>query len=1108
MQFFSNTKRSIFARSHHCAGILLILLLAQSLLAQTNTIQGVVADPSKASIPGATVTIRNLETGVARSITTNAVGYYSVPLLNAGRYQVQCSAAGFAPQERHEMRLEVGQTARVDFELSVGTVAESIEVSAAASLLQSETTDVGQVIDNKRILEMPLNGRNYLELARLTAGVLPASRNNSATEGNFVAVGMHAYQNNVLLDGNDNSARASGGPMGFQAQAVKPPIDAVAEFKVVTNNTSAEHGFRMGAKVLVTTKSGTNQYHGSAYEFLRNDKFDGSNFFANRVGAQKPTYRQNQFGGTFGGPVVKNRTFFFGSYQGTRIRLGRSYVSTVPSRETVSGDFSKQPATRRNIFDPLTLAGSGATVTRQPFAGNRIPVSRFDPVAKTVADLYPAPNIAGREFLPNNYYLAPSDADDANQYDFRGDHNLTDMHRVFIRYSIRDQRRDTPGRLPLPADGGTGEFLTADAHNVAANLGSTLGATRHNELRFGWSHFPAVFDIPYTENLNKKFGIRNAPGDSFNDGLDHGFARFTPADFTELGPKSNWPNRNVADNLLIADTMMIQRGRHGIKFGGEFRRLNYFREAQRFRRGFFQFSGVYTSDQPNNATSRANTGNGLADMLLGWASSNQYGNQQGNNNINPYYGAFIQDDWKLSTSLTLNIGLRWDFFQAPYFPNPEKQSVVRYLTNDKNGVPLDKEGFVFPKDGRDSGAIDNFRNFAPRLGLAYRLTSQTVIRAGAGIYFAETDGIDWESTRFQTGPPRALEFSSPQPRETTELYVQRGFPNFTPGVIPPGTVLQRVISMPDYLPTPYSAQWFFDIQQTLPLDTLLTVGYQGNVSKHLNATELNINAPYTPHPTIRWQDRRIRPQFETVLTNDNMLSASYQALMVKGEKRFSRGLTFLSSFTWSHNIDYKTPFLESGSGYATPRDLSRERANSTLDRRLAYAFSFLYELPFGRGRKWSQSGLSSLITGGWQVGGLLSLLSGMAEDHSFNIDNQNTGGRVRGDWVRSPNLPNSERTIDRWFDTGFVRASAPGVISNAGRNLIYGAGRKNFDLIVARSFGMPWEGHSLQFRFESFNLTNTPNFGSPNVAVGTPAAGAINSADEPRRIQFGLKYLF
>ncbi len=452
-----------------------VLLLAPALVwAQaTGTIQGVVTDATGAVIPGAQIVVRNLDTGVEYKTTTNEVGFYMVQGLNPGRYSITCSSEGMSTSERPELRLEVAQTMRVDFELTVGAVAEVVEVSAAAVLLQSEKTDVGQVIDSKRILEMPLNGRNYLELAKFATGVLPSrelgkgTRHDGETggEGGILAVGMHAAQTNVLVDGADNSSRNSGGALGFQAQATKPAIDAVAEFKVVTNNMSAEYGYRMGAKVIVSTKSGTNAFHGSLYEFLRNDKLDGTNFFANRAGAKKPMLRRNQFGATFGGPFIKNKLFGFFSWQSTIERAGRSYTSSVPSLDARNGDFSNQPDPDREIYDPLTLNNG----VRLPFPGFVIPPSRFDPVAKRIVDLYPEPNIAGREHLKNNFFHSPAKKIDSHQYDIRVDWNVSDTTRAFGRYSIRDEFVDDPCPLPLPTCGGRGQ--TIDLQNVDQALG-------------------------------------------------------------------------------------------------------------------------------------------------------------------------------------------------------------------------------------------------------------------------------------------------------------------------------------------------------------------------------------------------------------------------------------------------------------------------------------------------------------------------------------------------------------------------------------------------------------------------------------------------------------
>jgi hypothetical protein len=1089
----------------------LVFIAALSALAQNSGIQGQVTDASGAAVPGAKVRITNVDTGVALDYSTNDQGLYVAPSLNPGRYRLDAAAEGFAGQAISDFRLEVGQTARFNFEMKPGAVVESVSVSAAAVLLNSESSEVGQVIDSKRITEMPLNGRNYLQLAQFTTGVLPGGNTGQGSrardEGQFSAVGMQMAQNNVLLDGNDNSSRTSGGPLGFEAQAVKPPVDAVAEFKVVTNNMSAEYGYRAGAKVLVNTRAGTNEFHGALYHFLRNDKLDATNFFANRSGAAKPAYKQNQFGGTFGGPIVRNRTFFFGSYQGTRIRLGQSFISTVPSRDIVErGDFSRQPEIRRNVYDPLTLTGTGANAVRQPFPGNIIPRDRWDPVVAKFIGLYPAPNIAGRENLPDNYFFSPTDPNNADQYDMRVDHNFSTAHRFFTRYSRRDQFRYENGPLPAPATGGLGQTVDLKGNNVVANLSSTFAPTVFNEFRYGFSKFDTRFDILDTENLNAQFGILNAPGDTFGDGLDHGWTRFTPTGYREIGSRSFWPNVNNLANHLFANSTLWQKGKHTLKFGGEYRHLNIYRDAARFRRGQFAFSGQYTAERPNVGTSRGNTGNGLADMLLGWVSGGSYGNNQGENVNAPYTGVFLQDDWRIARNFTLNLGLRYEVFFPGRFPDPDRQTVSRYLLQGINVATAAEEGIVFPQSSSDCGCKLDRNNWAPRLGLAWSVTERTVIRSGAGVFYGEPNSLSTEGSNFRSGLPRNAEITIQQNFETTNTFVRTGFPEFRISEqLPAGS---QIFVFPDLRQNLTAYQWFFDVQRTLPFDVLLTVGYIGTKGTFLGS-QRNVNLPFTPSATVAANQRLIRPQFSAVTLHENNLNSNYNAFTAKAEKRFSRGLTFLSSFTWSKAIDQGTEeLLDGGQGAATPYDLSIERGLSTLHRKFNFVMSTVYELPFGKGRGHLTSGPASWILGGWQVGGLLSLSTGMPIGHTVNVNNQNLGGVVRGDWVRNPNLPSDQRTIDRWFDTGFVVPSAPGVLSNAGRNLIIGPGRKNLDIMVGRDFLMPVEGHRLQFRFESFNFTNTPNFGPPNGAVGTPNAGRITVAEDPRRIQLALKYLF
>ena len=1096
--------------------LLLAMFCASLLMAQSGGVQGVVTDSSKAAIPGASVTITNVETGVASTSSTGQDGRYVFPSLNPGRYRMECSSAGFGTQQLSEFRLEVSQVARLDFELRPGTVTESIQVSASAVLINSETTEVGQVIDSKRILEMPLNGRNYLQLAQFTAGALPGGGDNTGArgrdEGQFAAVGMQMAQNNVLLDGNDNSSRTSGGPLGFEAQQVKPPVDAVGEFKVITNNMSAEYGYRAGAKVVVTTKSGTNELHGSAYEFFRNEKLDGANFFANRAGNEKPTYRQNQYGVSLGGPVFipkmydgRNRTFFFGSYQGTKIRVGRSYVSSVPSRDIIERrDFSNQPAVRNRIFDPLTTTGTAAAAVRQQFVNNIIPLNRVDPVAMAVASLYPASNIQGLDNLPNNYFFSPADADDGHQYDFRGDHNFNDNHRFFVRYSLRDQFRNEPGVLPFPATGGQGQTVDILAHNLATAITSSFSPTILNEFRVGWSRFNTAFDIPETENRNAQLGIRNAPIETYNPDNARGMTRFSPGGFAEVGTRSFWPNVNNLHNTMFSNTTSVLAGWHSIKFGGEFRRQTVFRDATRFGRGQFSFDTRFTAQNPNVGTSRGNTGNGMATMLLGWASGGTYGNNQGEEVYVPYYGFFVQDDIRLSNRLTLNIGVRYEMFSLAMFPDAENQQIARWLAAPQNVASLADEHLVFPSSSSDIGGQNDRNNFAPRVGLAWSLNEKTVIRTGAGIFYGEPNSLSTEGANFRSSAPRHTEIALQTNFVETPYFVQEGFPAFDNSIIRPGV---SMFAFPDRRRNLQAHQWFFDIQRTLPGDTLLTIGYAGTSAQNLFASQ-NINLPFTPSANVAANQRLIRPQFNNVSYHDTFLRSNYNALTAKVEKRISKGLTYLASFTYSKNIDQGNEDLfDGGQGAVNPYNLAPERARSNLDRTFGFISSVVYELPFGKGRPYLQSGPGSWFLGGWQLGGIVSLYSGFPIPHTFNVNNQNLGV-VRGDYVRSPNLPSSERTIDRWFDTGFVTASPLGEFSNAGRNLIVGPGAKNFDAMVARNFRLPMEGHEIQFRAEAFNATNTANFGRPAAGVGTPAAGAITTAADPRRIQFALKYVF
>lgn len=1082
--------------------------------AQTSGIQGVITDSTGGVIPAADVTVTNVATGVEYEAQSNETGLYSVPFLSPGTYSVTARTEGFAPSTRENLKLDVQQIARVDFTLSVGTVAEVVEVSAAAALLESEQAAMGQVIENQRIVEMPLNKRNYLELAQLSVGILPGATVGAGTrpgrnEAGFVGMGMRGYQNNVMIDGIDNGSRAGGGPLGFEAQASKPSVDAVGEFKVVTNNMSAEYGFRMGPKVLVSIKSGSNELHGSAFEFVRNEKLDATNFFANRSGAEKPTLRQNQFGGTLGGPIIKNKTFGFFSYQGTRIRLGRSFLATVPSGLARSGDFSMERTNFNQIFDPATTAGTGADASREPFPNNAIPASRFDPVSTPLLSRYPASNIEGREFGFNNYFRAPSDADDTDQYDFRVDHNLSDSDRLFFRMSIRRQFRVNQSPLPVEAGGQGGQTVDLNGDNLAFNWTHSFSPTLHNEARFGFTHFPTRFDTLIQEPLNATLGIKGAPGDTFGDGFDQGFSFFNINGYNNLGTPCCWPNINNMDNIQIVNNLLWQKGNHGIKFGFDYRRLNIFREAMRFRRGQFLFNRVFTAEQPNIGRSRARTGNGLAEMMLGTVGQTRVGNPAGENAVVPYTGIYVQDDWKVTPRLTLTLGLRWELFNRGYYPKghiPGRTGVSNYITA-YNGLPAGQEEYWDrPEDGSDCGCENDLNNFAPRVGIAYRLNEKTVIRASGGIFYGEgdivTDGSAWSRQ-----VPDFTEIITPTFDNITPVTLVKD--GFLPVTLPAAEPLPNTGASASYRsqPTQYASQWFVDIQRELPENTVWIIGYQGS-STHFMQYRFDINNP-GPHPTIPARRRRLRPLRTGVTLGEPGANASYNALVTRLEKRFSKGVTFLTSYTWSHNIDNNTQFLDTGLfNVANHYDRGAERASANIDMTQSFTSSFTWQLPFGKdraiGSNWG--GAADAILGGWQVGGLVSLRTGFPFEVTFPGDPQNSGTTNRGNRVGSGVLSNP--TIDNWFDQSAFVVSEPGVYGTTGRNVLRGPGGKNFDFMLGKRFRMPWEGHTVQFRFEAFNFTNTPQFGQPVGGMLRAATGTINRAGEPRRIQFGLKYLF
>ena len=1074
--------------------------LAPALVAQTASIDGVVTDPTSAIMPGVKIVVSNLETGLRRETQTNGEGYYTVPSLPVGHYRIAASKAGFGNAEQSGIKLDVQQVARIDFVMQPGGVVEQIQVSATAVAIDSETSTVGQVIDNKRIVELPLNGRNYLNLAQLTSGTAPAVGDRTQSEGGFAASGQHMYQLGIQLDGLDNTSVASGGPLGFEAQAVKPSIDAVQEFRVVTNNISAEYGGRMGGQVIVSLKSGTNQVHGSVYEFIRNSDLDGTNFFANLNGSTKPPFRQNQFGGTLGGPIRKDKTFLFGSYDGIRIRLGDSDVSTVPTVAARGGDFSGI----RPIYDPATTQGTGATMTRQPFPGNIVPVARWDPLFQKIESLYPLPTKAG---LANNFFYAPSETNDNDAFDFKGDHYLSDTSRLSIRFSRRYKTQFQPGPLPLPSDGGLGTLTDLTSNSLVATHTKTFSSGINNEFRFGWSAMKSKFDIPFNQPLFGDYGITGIPKTNTTGSNDHGLTRFSAQGYVDIGPRSFWPNYNDLDLYQFNDTFAKFVGGHSIKIGFQFQDVNLYRNAARFARGQYQFNREFSSDPQN----RGNTGDALAEFMLGWAAGGTLGNENGENIFVKYVSAFFQDDWKVTSRFTVNLGLRYDIFFAPTFPDGGVSNFLLDYSNIGGNAQLQQ---VRPKDGSDCGCENDLKNFGPRVGVAYRLTGKTVLRSGFGILYAQPDNLLDDTSRFKNQAPDFVEYGfSTTDRINPRLTLKNGFPAIQlPASAVPGPQSVGIQSQQKYMRSQYAVQWFFDVQRELPFDVLMTVGYNGNGSHEL-VTSRNYNLPFGPSP-LPIASRLIWAYYTAVTRWFPIGNLAYNALTFKLEKRFSRGLTFLSAFTWSHSIDTVPPnpdlnqYQLGPQAPVDPYNIQLNRGNSQTDIPRTYVLSASYELPLGKGKTWLRnSRFLDLLLGGWQAGGILTLRDGFPFTVTTTGNITNAGGTDRPNALRDATLPPGQQSIYRWFDTSAFAVQPQYTFGNAGRNTLFGPSMRNLDFSLAKFFAIT-ESKKLQFRFESFNFTNTPAFGQPASVINQTGVGTITSAGSPRDIQFALKLLF
>lgn len=1068
------------------------LFLAPFAFAQidTGTITGTITDPTGAVLPGVTILLTHQESGAVWPVLTNDEGYYVANNLRVGSYSIRAELAGFKAQEKTGIVLRLQERLRIDFRLEIGELTEVVSVSGSPPLLETETSNLGQVIDGQTIENLPLNGRNFIQLALLSAGVTPSHR--AVQRDTFVANGMRPIQNTYILDGMENKAHI----VGFDkssALAHKPSVDAIQEFKVQTSTFSAEYGQGAGAVVTATIKSGGNDFHGSLFEFHRNAAFDARPFFQ-PSNTKKPQFIENQFGGTLGGPIKPNTAFFFFSYEGARILSAAPRIGTVPTGELREGRFG-----HRAIFDPATVRRNpNGQFVREPFKQNSIPAARWDPVSARLLKLFPVPNLPGNV---NNHFYNPKQRVDEDGFDGRIDYKWSEKDNLFGRFSWTNGENVLPPRLPEPAN----DLSTAKPLGRSVVLAYTRSFSPQivNETRLGFNRTVLTQDIE-TPRRFEEFGIREPAKDPAVKGLPQfsisGLSALGTADPAaglplEVTGSGNLPIKKTGMVTIFSNNLAILRGSHSIKMGGEvwWNQLNG--NVTLAARPTFNFNGVFTQDPQR----RAGTGHAFADFLLGLSNNVTTSTRARNGLRNRNYMFFLQDDWKVTRRFTFNIGLRYELV-TPYYEVNNRQSQVlldgttpRLVQAGSAGDSLFARAFV----------RTDKNNFAPRIGFAYQVREKTVIRAGFGIFYGRDEDLG-VSRRLVNNPPWFIRVQFPSDQINPNIRLVTGIPD---GILEPKNMVNPEVNhYPEDSVLPYVSQWSLNIQQELPNAVLFHIGYTGSISQKLY-TAININRPSPGQGAI--DPRRPYKGFGNIFLYAPLVRANYHSLFLRVERRFAGGYSFLSSYTLGHSIDTGKFQNEGGAAAQNDRNLKAERASSNNDIRHRLVNSFIYELPFGRGRKWAQSGVGAVLLGGWRMTGIAGLHGGLPFTPTMQTDTSNSLAPLRPNRIRDGNLPRSQRSLSRFFDLDAFQAPAAFTFGNSGRNILRGPGAVNVDFGIHREFRVT-EGVILQFRAEFFNALNSPQFEDPAATLGNPQAGVIGPPTRApeRQIQFGARLAF
>ena len=1049
----------------------LLMISFVSVSAQTyrGTIRGTAVDPNGAAIPDADITLTNDETQETRTTQSGSDGEFSISSLKPGSYRMAAKATGFKPEDQ-TVYVSVNQEIRVIINFNVIN-ADYFGVNVDARDLKQDSPALGTVIDNKQVTGLPLDGRNFYELSLLVPGAVPAAPGSAGSvRGDFAfsVNGAREDANNFLLDGVYNVDPK------LNTFGVRPSVEAIREFEMLTSTYDASFGRNPGAQVNVVSNSGSNNVHGSAFEFLRNAALDARNFFA-PANEPKPKYIRNQFGGSIGGPIKQNKTFFFADYEGTRSREGITRVTNVPTDQERRGNFSQ------SLFgipiDPFT---------QQPFPLGQIPSQRINDVGRAIAALYPLPN---RNVPLQNFVSSPTQRDDNNSFDVRVDHRLTEQMDLAFRYSFGDRDLFEPFTGPsLSAVAGFGDTVKRRSQNFMSALTWVLSPSLVNETRLAFSRVASSV-TQQASVLNASVGLPTVSPQQ----RDAGLSFITITGFSPLGDEGNNPQNSVTNVYQVLDNASYVHGNHVIKFGADLRfsQQNAFRDVE--SRGRLQFSPFGQI-----------TGNALGDLLLGFPLLTSVARVDNPQHIRTQsYNFFINDSFRIKRNLTITAGLRYEY-NTPAVDAQDRANLYNVATGTL--VQVGTNGM--PRSGYDPDK----NNFAPRVGFAWTVgkDQKTVLRGGYGVYydqapFAPAEALYFNSPYFDNN----IFFSLPG----LPLTLNNPFPSFFPFPLPDSALaLQRDLR------TGYMQHWNLNVERQIGEKGVLEVAYVGSKgTKLLTARDINQPQPSALPPGLPFVPRP-NPRFDDINLLESRANSNYHALQARFQQRLTKGFSGLVSYTWSKSIDDASNFFSSAGDPNFPQNsynvrAERGRSNFDVPHRLSVSYSYLF--PVGKGRQYlSDSGLATTLLTGWETYGILTMQSGRPFTVALlsDIDNSGTGRSILGFGANDrPNVAGnpelSNQTPERWFNTSAFVFPARGTFGNAGRNIVAGPAYNNVNFSLVKNTHFT-EQVNLQFRAEFFNLFNHPNFNLPDSFLGSPTFGVISSAKDPRHIQFGLKLLF